>query len=115
MRLLELEPQFMRYEDRDDSHYTIPVNSLSEAQGIWFLCPKCFVQNKGNIGTHMVDVTFAGRGALDSQGSHGNDGKPTRWVVSGTDFSNLTLQPSVLLEGGCAWHGFVTQGNISSV
>ena len=116
MRLTELEPEWMRYETRQEEgrsvEYTIPVGSLAEAQGIWLLCPKCFAANNGPVGTHTIDVTFAGRGASDSQGSHGKDGKPTRWNPTGTDFKNLTTQPSILLEGGCAWHGFITNGEV---
>lgn len=116
MKLDELEPQFMRYETRTEDcvrEYTIPVDSFAEAQGIWFLCPKCFAINSGPVGTHMVDCTFAGRGALDTQGSHGKEGKPTRWNASGSDYSNLSLTPSILIDGGCAWHGHVTNGEIT--
>lgn len=113
MRLTELEPQFMRYESRDGHEYTCPVAGLSEAQGLWFLCPKCFQQNGGSVGTHMCDVTFAGRGALDHHGSRNKDGKPTRWNVSGTDFDNLTTTPSIQIEGGCNWHGYITNGEVT--
>jgi hypothetical protein len=90
------------------------VDTLAEAQGIWFLCPKCFAANGGAVGTHAIDVSFAGRGVADNQGSHGRDGQPTRWAVSGTGFEDLTLSPSIDLAGrdgkGCCWHGFVTHG-----
>jgi uncharacterized protein DUF6527 len=138
MKLIDVEPQFVRYETRIDTwdviegdyetwrargcptkevtgpkEYTIPVASFAEAQGIWFLCPKCFQENGGPVGTHQCDVTFEGRRVADGHGSHGSDGKPTRWNVSGTGFENLTTTPSILLIGGCGWHGYITDGAVS--
>lgn len=110
MKLSELEPQFVRYEGPSISHHGIP---LTGAQGIDFLCPVCFAANNGPVGTHHVEVTFVGRGATDEQGSHNKEGKPTRWNVSGSGFENLTTTPSIKLEGGCAWHGYITNGEIS--
>lgn len=114
MRLTELEPQFVRYENRSGEKYTIPVQSAAESQGIWFLCPVCFAKNGGPVGTHMVDVTFRDRGVPDDLGSHGTDGQPTRWGVTGDSYENLSTQPSIHLpsEGGCQWHGFVTNGEV---
>ena len=111
MKLSELEPAFVRYEGEKITRTEgVP---LADAQGIWFLCPLCFAKNKGNVGTHFVEVSFEERGVLPAQGSHGTDGKPTRWKMTGTDFADLTLTPSLKLEGGCAWHGFITKGAIT--
>jgi hypothetical protein len=89
------------------------VDTLAEAQGIWFLCPLCFTKNGGSVGTHSVDVTFEGRGAADDQGSHDSTGKPSRWSVSGTCMDDLCLAPSILLAGpGCGWHGFVGNSGV---
>lgn len=83
------------------------VDTLAEAQGIRFYCPICYVKNNGPQGTHIVAVSFEGRGVLPHQGSHGKNG-PSRWVVAGgTGFDDLQLTPSILLGGGCNWHGFV--------
>jgi hypothetical protein len=116
VKLTELEPEFVRYETRTDvagpREYTIPVTTIGEAQGVEFLCPVCFVKNGGAVGTHWCGVTFAGRGATDDQGSHNREGKPSRWQVSGTDFTDLTLQPSIDLTPACSWHGFITNGEI---
>jgi len=137
MKLIELQPRFVRYETRIETyavangdhttwrergcpthevtgprHYSEFVDSIAEAQGIWFLCPLCFQTNGGDVGTHWCEVTFANRGASDEQGSHGHDGKPTRWDMSGTNFQDLTLTPSIDLVDGCAWHGYITNGEI---
>lgn len=133
MKLTELEPQFYRYETRIEEYsvivgpaetwrergcpsekvtgprqYKIPVNTIEEAQCIFFVCPLCV--NKSH---HRVEVTFANRGVKDEDGTHNSKGEPSRWNVSGTDYNNLTTTPSILLEGGCAWHGYITNGEVT--
>ena len=131
MKLVELEPVFVRFETRVETwtrcigsdwkhgdpvehvtgprEYSIRVSTLAEAQGIRFLCPACFTKNGGPVGTHGVEVAFHEREVLPNQGSHGSDGGPSRWHVAGDSFDNLTLTPSI--DGGC-WHGYVTHGEI---
>lgn len=113
MRLTELEPLFIRYESREADEYKVPV-PLAEAQGIFFLCPVCFTKNNGPVGTHGVEVTFRDRGVADDQGSHNTAGEPSRWAVTGTGVEDLTLTPSIhLASSPCAWHGFITNGEVS--
>lgn len=95
------------------TYYAHEVATLAEAQGVQFLCPKCYVANGGDVGTHWCDISFGGRGVMDEQGSHDREGRPTRWTVSGTDVDDLTTQPSILILGGCAWHGFITNGEVA--
>ena len=136
MRLIDLDPHFIRYETRIDTYqvvdgdyatwrergcpwkqitgpreYTIEVPTLPEAQGVRFECPKCTAAG-GQI--HSCVVTFEGRGVAPEQGCHNKEGKPTRWNVSGNGLHDLTTTPSVLLEGGCCWHGFITNGEVTS-
>jgi Family of unknown function (DUF6527) len=139
MKLIDLKPKFVRYEERQETwrrlkpgidplrgnwtdddfedftgmrEYSIYVETIAEAQGIWFLCPKCFADNSGPVGTHRCNVTFAGRGVPDHLGSHNEANQPSRWTVAGTEFANLTLSPSIALSGGgCAWHGWITNGD----
>lgn len=136
MKLTELEPQFYRYETRVEEYtvvvgdpltwkegdptqqvtrprqYKIPVETLAEAQGVCFLCPVCFVTNGGRIGTHLCEVTFEGRGAEPTQGTQ-NERGPVRWTVAGTGVDDLTTTPSILLLGGCGWHGYITAGEVT--
>lgn len=156
VKLSELAPQFIRYEARVETYsviegdaetwrargcptrevrgpqeYSVHVDSLEAAQGLRFLCPKCFADNiarvppgtgseaddiqAAGVGIHQVEVTFQGRGATDVQGSHGNGGTATRWAVSGTGYDDLSTTPSILLlslPGGCGWHGYITNGQI---
>lgn len=88
------------------------VDTLEEAQGIFFLCPKYFAA-MGHIGCHLIEVTFAGRGVSDEMGTHNKAGQPVRWNITGTGFYDLSTVPSILLEGGCDWHGYITNGEVS--
>lgn len=142
MRLTELEPEFVRYDTRRqlitvvvgdpltwkdgdpteeverDVEWTLPVEAFGEAQAVQFLCPKCFAEKDGAVGCHLVRVTFADRGVTPTQGCHNSKGEPTRWqIVEGNSFDTLRLAPSILLEGGCNWHGHVgltTAGDVTS-
>lgn len=85
---------------------------MAEAQGISFLCPKCFAENKGPRGTHSVICWSRSRG-VPEDATPG----PGRWKLDGTSFDDLTLNAdppstarSVQLTGGCGWHGFITNG-----
>lgn len=101
-------------EERTGPAEYIPiVDTLAEADGVWFLCPKCFAGNGGPVGTHAVICWFVGKVADDV------DPKPGRWTPTGTGLHDLTFVPSegrshsVLLTGGCRWHGFLANGDAS--
>ncbi len=138
MKLSDLDPRFLRYEKRLDTwtvvdrqpgpgedcesvpHHLVTgmreywpfASGLAEAQGVEFLCPKCFASNNGPVGTHVVVCWSSSRGVPD-----GATPGPGRWRLVGTDFNDLSLMEepgksrSVLLLGGCGWHGFVTNGD----
>lgn len=107
MRLQELEPQFRRFSANDDGRSVYEhVESLADAQGVLFLCPACFRMNGGPTGTHSVLVWFDGRGVPP-------EAMPSpRWRVSGSGYDDLTLAPSIFLQSGCRWHGFITAGQV---
>jgi hypothetical protein len=113
MKLRDLKANFIRIID--EKSYRI-VDTLPESQGIIFLCPKCYVTNKGVVGTHSVICWFRHRGVPDDY-----DPKPGRWTPNGTGLDDLTFIPgvppiavSVLLTGdGCGWHGFIRNGDAS--
>jgi hypothetical protein len=51
MKLRDLEPRFVHYAgDPKSFRYC----ERDEANGLWFLCPKCFTANGGCIGTQRV-------------------------------------------------------------
>lgn len=102
--LAELDPELLKWID--DKSYRRDAK-FEEADGICFLCPKCFVENgKSDIGVHSVicwkphvpQTTFP---------------VPGRWNFQGTGIADLTLvagSSSIALQGGCAWHGFIRNG-----
>lgn len=98
MKLTELDAQFVRLEGNTLPH----VDTLAEAQGVWFMCPQCR--------RHYVLCWFRGRGVPDTETPG-----PGRWDPSGTGLQDLTLSPSVLLPsttpGECNWHGWVKNGD----
>jgi hypothetical protein len=123
MNIAELQAYFIRYDSREElkrfvdgerlamTHYAIPVDTLAEAQGLHFLCPKCFQEN-GNtdVGTHWCSVSFADRGVTFEQGTKNSKGEAVRWTPSGNNLTDLSLIPSILLEDGCNWHGHIING-----
>lgn len=124
--LTELEAHFLQFErisvppDQYVDGILIPsgkrdrywrVESLVQAHGVGFLCPKCYAANKGPVGTHRVTCWFEGSVPDDARPG------PGRWTPSGNGLADLTFVPgekikatSVLLKGGCAWHGHIIGG-----
>lgn len=104
MRLSELEPEFIKILD-EKSHMP---SSLTEADGLFFLCPKCFAENKGPVGTHAI-ICWRPRVSQD------RDPKPGRWEFVGTGIDDLKLvagSSSILLTSGCMAHFFIRDGRI---
>lgn len=114
MRLSDLRASFVRLSEdpqfpRGSFHH---VESIADAQGVMFLCPLCYAANNGSHGTHSVICWSRSRGVPEDIAP-----RPGRWMLRGTSLDDLTLDAepdqsrSVLLLGGCAWHGFVTAGD----
>ncbi len=120
MILTDLQATFIHYlapgwTDPDGEVYphggTQEVGQLAEADGLEFLCPKCYVANGGEVGTHRVICWFVCKVPDDVRPG------PGRWTPQGTGLNDLSFVPSegrshsvLLTGGGCAWHGFVTDG-----
>lgn len=82
-----------------------------EAQGIWFdcPCPKC---RSGEHGMSVL-IGFEGRGAPNDSLSRSKDGRPTRWkIIGGAGLDDLQLSPSIQVNGGCNWHGFIGSNGV---
>ena len=104
MRLLDLEPEFIKHTGQDGSFRE--VDSIEQATGVSYLCPKCFVANGGRIGTHHI-ICWSPAVPADIKPG------PGRWNLVGTGLHDLSLvagSSSVLLTDGCKWHGFVERG-----
>lgn len=120
MRLRELDAQFTG-KWAPKSYYRL--DSVEGAQGLLFQCPKCALgketgeedNRKFVRGAHYVLCWFtnprnAPRVPDDA------DPKPGRWTFTGNTIDDISFIPgpysnSILLIGGCAWHGFVTNGD----
>ena len=109
MKLTDLDASFVA-AGTAGGHRRVAV---ADAQGVMFQCPHCaqgleLVEEDGRRffrGVHYVLVWFAGRHVPTTA-------TPLpRWAFSGTGLEDLTLQPSVSLASGCAWHGYVRDGD----
>lgn len=93
-----------------------PVDTVAEAHGVRFLCPKSFAKNGGAKGTHSVYVFFIG----SPHAGRYSAGDEVRWnVVGGTTIDDLRLAPSILEQDAgmpsdrqCNWHGFVGSSGV---
>lgn len=112
MRLVDLEPEWVRDSEIAGAHQRDDQLTIATAQGVMFLDPVEFARNGGPVGTSSVLVWFRGRGVPDDK-----DPGPGRWTVSGTSFDDLTLDPSVDLscsgEYPGRWHGWVKNGDVT--
>lgn len=107
MTLAELSPRFIKRTGERSRAY---VERIEEAEGIQFLCPRCFINNGGAVGTHSI---LCWNLATPSEISPG----PGRWDLHGTDYADLTLvgagTSSVLLPGeGCGAHFHISNGMV---
>lgn len=106
MRLTELEPSFLARTD--DTHYGA-VESIAEADGIIFVCPKCLAAKGARPGVHSI-VCWRPHVPQTTQPT------PGRWEFVGSGYEDLTLvagSSSILLTGpGCAAHFFIRAGEI---
>ena len=123
MKLTELDAAFVKYAPRQPTDYERAINptwpadkvidcfrtegiSFAEADGLLFICPKSKAEGKD----HYIQICFSGSAVPDRLGKN-KSGKTVRWSKSGTCLDDLSLQPSIQEEDGCAWHGFVTNGD----
>ena len=109
MKLRNLEPQFLKIVSENSWRRD---STMEECDGIIFLCPVCFRNNHGNVGTHSiicwkphVPQTFYP--------------VPGRWNMRGYGIDDLTLfasSSSIWLMGpGCGAHFHISNGEIPEV
>lgn len=103
----DLEASFLKIVD--EKHWSHDV-AFAEADGVMFLCPKCFEANGGRVGTHQI-ICWRPR----VPGSYSPS--PGRWEFEGDSLGNLTLtagSSSIHLTGnGCQAHFYVRLGKIA--
>lgn len=127
MKLLDLRGELVGDLELADNGRVLGwrhVETMAEAQGVMFQCPKCAVGaeaftrdgKSGYIGVHYVLCWFKepmnGKEVPDDL-----DPKPGRWHAVGDTIDNITFTGpgaySVLLTSGCGWHGYVANGETS--
>lgn len=121
MRLLDLDAEFVgEYHERGYRRF----NHIEGAQGVLFQCPVCAVGKEP--GEEVDDLTgerrrfFRGAHYVLCWFSNPRNApavpadafpRPGRWQATGETIDTLTLSPSVLLQSGCGWHGWVKNGD----
>jgi hypothetical protein len=104
MKLRDLEAAFIKITERG---YRTDA-TFADCDGLIFLCPKCFADNNGPVGTHCV---ICWKSKIPADVFSG----PGRWDRRGTGIDDLTLyagSSSIQLTGSCNWHGFVGNGGV---
>ncbi len=102
MKLTQLDGQLLKITGKGGFRTDA---TMAEAQGVLFICPKCYATNKGKVGTHSIIIWFRDKGVPAEM-----EPKP-RWLATGTSIDDLTCSPSVALIGDCAWHGWIRNGD----
>lgn len=85
------------------------VDDSKDADGVAFMCPRCWRENGGPCGTHSMLCWFVGR--VPNELSPG----PGRWVINpGATIDSLTFigPDSKSIACGKHWHGFIVDGRI---
>lgn len=101
MRLTDLKPQLIVSTGLGYSS----IGHIPLADGLEFLCPQCFANNNGPVGTHRI---ICMRPHVKDHWSG-----PGRWELGGGSYDNMSLVTgSVRLEGGCFAHFLVQNGEI---
>ena len=105
MKLAELDPLFLKMID---NRMWATDAKIENCDGIEFLCPLCFKNNGGKVGTHMIICW------KPSVPQHIYPA-PGRWSIKGSGLEDLSLvagSSSVFLQSGCKAHFFVENGEI---
>lgn len=143
IKLTELEPQFVRWEDRPYTGDMVATEwmTITNTEEGWerykaagYPTERRTEMREAQIDvdllvdaqglrlkcpvcrTHGLAVAFRDRGVLDRHGSHDRHGKPSRWKVSGNGYADLTLTPSIDLtneRNPNCWHGHITNGIVT--
>lgn len=82
MKLIDLQPSFLRHSVEDGRRYHDALPSMAGANGVMFLCPRC--TEDGQIAPHWVVC-------WDPSVSIAVKPGPGRWRMVGTDAADLSL------------------------
>jgi len=107
MRLTDLDPNWLGAGG--EGIYSADGSPVPErlGVGISFDCPCGKHGDRAEYERIAIEFT----NPLDGKGPYRKDGHT--WEREGTTFETLTLKPSILRVGGCGWHGWVTNGEVT--
>jgi hypothetical protein len=117
VRLNQLDAKLYRVDGNENAE----VARVAEADFLLFQCPKCaqacrrVLRDDGTgyaEGAHFISVPFAAHDGRPPMRQDPHHPQP-RWSVSGLTLSDITTGPSIQVIGGCAWHGWVKNGDAS--
>jgi uncharacterized protein DUF6527 len=106
VRLTDLNPRFIGAGG--PGVFKADGSPAPRREGVGLMCD-CPCGQCGEFG--LLFVAFAN--PLDG----GEPIQKTTWKRTGETFETLTLEPSILRSserGGCGWHGFITNGEVTS-
>ena len=111
LTISELEGRLygMPYRNAEGKELWPPAEGIEDAEGLMFLCPTCYVDNGGSVGTHWVMCWSLKVGQEFSP-------NPGRWNILGTSLDDVSLvagSSSVAITGNCGAHFWVTSGRIA--
>lgn len=120
VRLTDLNPRWVGAGGKGVSNADGSPATERHGVGISFDCPcaPCTAKRTGDQDTDFYLRVFVGfRNPVD--GGPAFDPRPgAQWERAGDDFATLTLTPSILRhrigDSGCDWHGWVTNGEVTS-
>ncbi len=112
------EAHFLRTDADGKGHRS--VDTLDDADGIFLWCPCGYGKTEYPLDgprPHGLIVNFANPRSAPPvpahAGSRSRGGGLSRWTMSGTDLTDLTLSPSVDVGTPSCWHGFITAGIVT--
>jgi len=120
VRLVELEPQFIRVEMPVTTWHRVKAGvdplKYTEADIEEVTGPREHWAHCDFASAHGIVWAFEGRGCPPGMLSHNKEGRDTRWQVSGTGYDDLTMSPSlqVQAEPYCSAHFHVKNGEITA-
>lgn len=92
MKLTDLNPRWFVLEEN------------GPRVGLTFDCPHCQKERLGVAFHHL------GREAIEDQYIFAHSSEKHIWTMTGEDFHDLTLSPSVDASGAGHWHGSISSG-----
>lgn len=113
MRLTELEPRWVGAGGEGITQADGTPASRRYGVAVSFRCPCGKHPRDDEYETDRCVILL--ENPLDGLGRFDATTPGHYWTRTGETFETLTLTPSIQRVGGCSWHGFVTNGDVTGV